>query len=37
MGLDIGVVKLDYLQRPEKTTCGFARHLGLKVIVGERR
>ncbi len=27
MGLDIGVVKLDYLERPEKTAYDFARHL----------
>ena len=27
MGLDIGVVKLDYLERPEKAAYDFARHL----------
>ena len=30
MGLDIGVVKLDYLERPENTAYDFARHLAAR-------
>ena len=30
MGMDIGVVKIAYLERPEETAYDFARHLGLE-------
>lgn len=29
MGLDVGVVRVNYLTRPENTTSDFLRHLGL--------
>ena len=35
MGLDVGVVKIDYLDRPDEPTYGFLRYLVIHVCAAE--